>query len=94
MEEVLHVSSYPMIESMGFCTDISDGVSKLRASTLLGDIVLLRQFTKNTLKYVHTQSKYGHMVAIPDSDTQELFSRAARDKVWVDKIILHFSCVK
>ena len=43
------------------------------------------------LNYVHKNSKYGHHVAIPDSDTQEYFSRAARDKGWVDEILLHLS---
>ena len=76
---------------MGFDTDISDGVSKMRAATLLGGIFCLHQCTKNPMKYVHTNSKYGHIVSIPDSDTQELFSRATRDKVWVDEIILHLS---
>ena len=54
VEEVLHVSSYPLIESMGFDTDISDGVTKMRAEDLLGEIVRLHQHTKNPLKYVHT----------------------------------------
>ena len=67
-----------MIESMGFDTDISDGVAKIRAAALLVDIVSLHQCTKNMLKYVHTNSKYGHLVTITDSDTQESFSRAAR----------------
>ena len=52
--EVLHVSIYPMLEYMGVDTDISDGVSKMRASTFLGDIVRLHQHTKNMLRYVHT----------------------------------------
>ena len=55
------------------------------------EIVRLRQRTKSPLKYVHTSSKYGHIFAIPASDTQELFSRAERDKDWVDKIIFHLS---
>ena len=71
MEEVLYVSSYPVLEYMGFDADISDGVAKMRAAALLGDIVLLHQYTKNPLKYVHTNSNYGHIVAITDSDTQE-----------------------
>ena len=91
VEEVRHVSSYLLIESMGFDTDIYDGVTNIRASTILGDIVHLHQRTKNPLKYVHKNSKYGHIVTIPDYDTQESFSRAARDKVWVEKIILHLS---
>ena len=28
VEEFLHVSSYPLLESMGFYTDISDGAAK------------------------------------------------------------------
>ena len=76
LEEVLHVSSYPMLESMGFNTDISDGVSKMRVSTLLGEIFHLHQRTKNTLKYVHTNSNYWHLVTISSSDNQESFSRA------------------
>ena len=59
-----------LIESMGFNTGISDGVAKMRAATLLGEIVRLYQGTKNLLKYVHTNSKYGHFFAIPSSDTQ------------------------
>ena len=70
VEEVLHVFSYPMIESMGFETDISDGVKKMRAATILGDIFCLHQHTKNMLKYVHTNSKYGHLIAIPASYIQ------------------------
>ena len=58
---------------MVFDTDISDGVAKMRVATILGEIVRLHQRTKNMLKYVHTNSKYGHLVAIPDSCTQELF---------------------
>ena len=54
VEEVLHVSSYPLLESMGFDTDISDGVTKMRAATILGDIVRLHKCTKNTLKYIDT----------------------------------------
>ena len=56
---------------MGFDADISDGVAKMRSATLLGDIVHLHQFTKNMLECVHTTSKYGNLVAIPASDTQE-----------------------
>ena len=56
---------------MGFDTAISNGVKKIRAATLLGDIVRLRQCTKNLLKYVHINSNYGHLVAIPASDTQK-----------------------
>ena len=35
VEEVLHVYSYPLLEYMGFNTDISDGVKKMRAATVL-----------------------------------------------------------
>ena len=80
VEEFLHVSSYPILEYMGFDTDISDGVTKMRAATLLGDIVSLHQRTKKLLKYVQTNSKYGLLVAIAYSDKRESFSRAARDK--------------
>ena len=70
VEEVLNVSSYPLLEYVGFDTDIYDGVAKMRAAAPLGDIFHLHQCTKNPLKYVHTNSKYGNLVAIPDSDTQ------------------------
>ena len=53
VEEVFHVSNYPLLETMGLDTDIFDGVVKMRASTILGEIVRLRQLTKNMLKYVH-----------------------------------------
>ena len=76
---------------MGFDNDISDRVAKIRAATLLGEVVRLHQRTKNLLKHVHTNSKYGHLVAIPDSDTQELFSRSVRDKGYFEKIIFHSS---
>ena len=65
---------------MGFDTGISSGVAKMWAATVLKEIVCLHQRTKNMLKYVHTNSNYGHLVAIPASDTQEYFSRAVRDK--------------
>ena len=54
VEEVLHVSSYPLLESMGFDTDISDGVTKMRAATILGEVLRLHKCTKNTLKYIDT----------------------------------------
>ena len=38
---VLNVSNYPLLESIGFDTDIYYGVAKMRAATLLGDIFLL-----------------------------------------------------
>ena len=58
---------------MGFDTDISGGVAKMRAAAFLGEVVRIHQCTKKLLKCVHTNSKYGHLVAIPDSDTQESF---------------------
>ena len=85
------MSIYLLLESIGFDTGISDGVAKIRAATLLGEILLLHQHTKPPLNYIHTNSKYGNCVAIPDSDIQESFSRAARDKGWVDKTFLHSS---
>ena len=66
----------------------------MRAATLLGEIVRLHQQTKNPLKYVHTNSKYEHLVAIPASKTQEHFSRAERDKGWDDEILLRSSSGK
>ena len=63
---------------MGLDTDISDGVEKMRVAPFLVDIFRLHQRTKNPLKYVHTNSKYGSIVAMPDSDTQESFLRDAR----------------
>ena len=71
VEEVVRVSSYLLLDSMGFDTDIYDEVAKMMAATLLGDIFRHYQCTKNPLKYVHTNSKYGHLVEIPDSETQE-----------------------
>ena len=76
---------------MGSEADISDGVAKIRPDTILGEIVCLHQHTANPLKYVHKNSKYGHLVAITDSDNYELFSRSEIDKVWVDKILFHLS---
>ena len=74
---------------MGFDTNISDGVAKMRADTILGDIVRRYQCTKNPLKYAKTNSRYGHFIGIPDSDTQEYFSRSGLGKVWVEEILLH-----
>ena len=71
---------------MVFDTGIYDGVKKMRASTLLGEIVRLHQRTKDPLKYVHTNSEYGNLVSIPAS----YFSRAGRYKGWVEGIILHW----
>ena len=70
VEDVLHVSIYPLIESMGSDTGISDGVAKRSAANILGDIFCLHQFNKNPLKYVHTNSKYGLIFAIPAAGTQ------------------------
>ena len=70
VDDVSNVSSYPLLESMGVDTDIYYGVAKMRAATILGKIVHLHQNTKNTLKYVHTNSKYGDIISIPASDTQ------------------------
>ena len=67
LEEVMHVSIYPLLESMGFDTDIYDGVAKMMSATLLEDIVRIHKLTKNLLKYVHTNSKYGYIVVILDS---------------------------
>ena len=69
VEEVSHVSRYPLLESMVFDTDIFDRVAKMSAATILGDIFHIHQCNKNPLKYVHTNSKYGHLFAIPASDT-------------------------
>ena len=55
MKEVFHVSSYSLLEYMGVDTDISDGVAKMRAATLLGDIVCLHQRNKNPLNYFYTK---------------------------------------
>ena len=46
VEEVVRVTSYPPLESMGFDTDISDGVSKISAAITLVGIVCLHQCTK------------------------------------------------
>ena len=89
MGGVSNVSRYPLIEYMVFDTDISDGSTKMREATILGEIVYLHQYTKNWLKYVHTKSKYGHLVAITDSDIHVLFPRSTRDKGWFDGILLH-----
>ena len=91
VEEFVCVSIYPLLEYIVFDTYISDGDVKKRAATILGDIFHLHQCTKNTLKYVHTNSKYGHIVLIPDSHAQESFSRSASYKGWDDKILLHLS---
>ena len=46
VEEVAHVSRYPLLESMNFDTGISGLVTKNRAATLLGDL----SASTNTLK--------------------------------------------
>ena len=56
---------------MGLDTDIFDGVTKIRAATLLGEIFRLHQCNKNLMGCVHTKSNYGRIVAIPSSETQE-----------------------
>ena len=71
VEEFLHVPSYLLLESKGFAYDIFGGVVKMSSSTLLENIFHLHQRTKNLLKYVHTNPKYGHLVTIPYSDTRE-----------------------
>ena len=55
---------------MVFNTDISDGVAKVRAVTIWGEIVRLHQRTKNKLKYVHTNLKYGNLFSITSYATQ------------------------
>ena len=82
-EDFLHISSYPLLKYMGFGTGISDGVAKVMTATILVEIVLLHHHTKNPLKYVYTNSKYGHLVAMPASGNLEFFSKAAIDKGWV-----------
>ena len=46
VDKVSHVSNYPLLESMGFDTHISDGFAKIRAATILGYLVCLHQRTK------------------------------------------------
>ena len=71
VEEIYRVSGYPLLEYMVFDTDISVEVTKMRADDLLEEILCLHQRTKNMPKYVHTDSDYCHLVAIPASDTHE-----------------------
>ena len=85
------MSSYHLLESMGFGTGIYNRVAKMREVTLLVEIVCLHKCTKNLLKYVQKSSKYWHLVAIPVSATQGYFSRTARYKGCVDKITIHSS---
>ena len=44
--EVSQLYSYPLIESIGFDTDISDGITKMRAATILIEIFHLHQYTE------------------------------------------------
>ena len=76
---------------MSFYADVSGGVEKLRVATHLGEFVRTHQLTKNLLNYVHTNSDYGHIVEITSSETQESFSRSAKEKLWVEEIILCLS---
>ena len=85
VEEFFHVSRYPLLESMGFDTDISDVVTKIREATLLGDIFRLHQLTNNPLKYVNKNSKYGHIVVISDSDTPDFFQGLQETKSGLTK---------
>ena len=80
LEEVDHIYSYPLLGFMGFDTVISNGLSKMREDTHLEDILLLRQCTITSLKYVHKKLKYGHLVSRKDSYIRDSFSRAARKK--------------
>ena len=43
----------------------------MRPTNILRETVRLHKFTKKPLSYVHMDSKYGHLVSIPDSDTPE-----------------------
>ena len=61
----------------------------MNSATSLVEIVHLYQCTKNSLKYANTNSKYGHLVGIPDYETQESFSRSTRGKFWIEEILLH-----
>ena len=75
---------------MDLDTDISDGVAKMRAATLLGEIVRLHQCTKNLLKYVQKNQSMGILLQY-QLLTHRNFSSSARDKDWVEDIILHYS---
>ena len=79
------MSRYPLLEYMGFDNDISDGVEKMRAAIPLVEIVRLHQHTKNPLKYVHTNSNYGHLSSMPSSDTQYLYLAALENNSWVSE---------
>ena len=54
VREFFYVSRHPLLECIGFDIDISDGVAKMRASTLLGELFRLHHCTKTPLNYVHT----------------------------------------
>ena len=53
VEEFFHVYSYPMIESIVFYPYIYDEVAKMRAATLLGEIVHRHQRTKTAELCTH-----------------------------------------
>ena len=72
---------------MGFGSDVSDGVVKMRAAILMGEIFRLHQRTKNPLKYVHTNSNYGHLVSMPDSDTQDSLQELQEIKTGLTKFL-------
>ena len=52
LEEVAHVYSYTILKYIGFDTGIFDGVTKIKAATIFGDISRLHKFTKNKVMYV------------------------------------------
>ena len=87
VEEVFNVSSYHLLECIGFDTDISDGVVKLRVANILGEIVRLCKCTKTPLKYVHKNSKYGHLVAIPAYDNQDFFQDLQKTRSGLTKFL-------
>ena len=59
VEDLVHVSSYPILEYMGFDTGIYDGSAKMRVATILGDILRLHKSTKNIMKYVQKHQSMG-----------------------------------
>ena len=87
VEEVAHMSSCPILESMDFDIGIYDGVPKMREDTLLVDIFCPHKCTTNPLKYVPTKSKYGNFIVILDSSTQYFVSRSTREKCWLKNLI-------
>ena len=80
-----------LCQNIWFYTHIYDEVAKMMSATLLEDILRIHQLTKNPLNYVHTNSKYGCIVVILDSDSWSLFSISVIHKGWVDTFILHQS---